>query len=128
MKITSKLLSGLSPDFTLSASPTSAGEREAGIDLKVSSIESSLFRSSDNNDLSTVLKFLVDQSYQATASATEKEKARKGLEVEFSAVLGLLEESGADNRLVTKAKALSPSLYNIYKEARQSSRSDISIN
>ena len=72
-----------------------------------------------------MLKFLVDQSYQATASATEKEKARKGLEVEFSAVLGLLEESGADNRLVTKAKALSPSLYNIYKEARQSSRSDI---
>ena len=73
-----------------------------------------------------MLKFLVDQSYQATASTTEKEKARKKVELEFSAVLGLLEESGADNRLVTKAKALSSSLYNIYKEAKQSSRSDIS--
>ena len=70
-----------------------------------------------------MLKFLVDQSYQATASTTEKEKARKELELEFSAVLSILEESGADNRLVTKAKALSSSLYNIYKEARQSSRS-----
>ena len=70
-----------------------------------------------------MLKFLVDQSYQATASTKEKEKARKKVELEFSAVLGLLEESGADNRLVTKAKALSSSLYNIYKEARQSSRS-----
>ena len=70
-----------------------------------------------------MLKFLVDQSYQATASTTEKEKARKKVELESSAVLGLLEESGADNRLVTKAKALSSSLYNIYKEARQSSRS-----
>ena len=90
-----------------------------------SSLERSLFRSSDNNDLSAVLKFLVDQTYQATASTTEKEKARKELELQFSSVLSLLEESSADNRLVTKAKALSSSLYNIYKEARQSSRSDI---
>ena len=90
-----------------------------------SNIERDLFRSSDNNDLSAVLKFLVDQTYQATASTMEKEKARKELELQFSAVLSLLEESSADNRLVTKAKALSPSLYNIYKEARQSSRSDI---
>ena len=72
-----------------------------------------------------MLKFLVDQTYQATASNTEKEKARKELELQFSAVLSLLEESSADNRLVTKAKALSSSLYNIYKEARQSSRYDI---
>ena len=73
-----------------------------------------------------MLKFLVDQSYQATASISEKEKTRKELELEFSSVLDLLEESSADNRLLTKTKALSSSLYNIYKEAKQSSRSDIS--
>ena len=74
-----------------------------------------------------MLKFLVDQSYQTTASTSEKEKTRKELELQFSSVLDLLEESSADSRLVTKTKALSSSLYNIYKEAKQSSRSDILI-
>ena len=69
-----------------------------------------------------MLKFLVDKSYQATASPSEREEARANLESQFSAVLALLEQNDPDNRVITKAKALSSSLYNIYKEARQSSR------
>ena len=69
-----------------------------------------------------MLKFLVDKSYQATASPSDREEARANLESQFSAVLALIEESDPDNRVITKAKALSSSLFNIYKEARQSSR------
>ena len=69
-----------------------------------------------------MLKFLVDKSYQATASPSDREEARANLESQFSAVLALLEQNDPDNRVITKAKALSSSLYNIYKEARQSSR------
>ena len=75
-----------------------------------------------------MLKFLVDKSYQASASPAEREKAKAELELQFTAVLNLLEENNADNRVISKAKALSPSLFNIYKEARQSSRFDIARN
>ena len=65
----------------------------------------------------------MDSSYQATVTPSDREAARTELEVQYSAVLALLEEHSGDSRVVSKARALTSSLYNIYKEARQSSRS-----
>jgi len=67
-----------------------------------------LTRTSDNNDLTDVLKFLVDKSYQATASPSEREDARANLESQFSAVLALLEQNDPDNRVITKARLSAP--------------------
>ena len=79
--------------------------------------------SSDNvKDFSGTLRVLVDHSFQPSATAEDREAARLGLEDVFDQLMTALEQNGAEAGLVDKSKTLRSMLYNIYKEARQSSR------
>ena len=82
-----------------------------------------LSSSSDNvNDFSGTLKALVDHSFQPAASAEDKEAARLGLEDVFDQLIAILEQNGAEAGVIDKSKTMRSMLYNIYKEARQTSR------
>lgn len=79
--------------------------------------------SSDNvKDFSETLKVFVDHGFQPSASAEDREAARLGLEDVFDQLMTVLEQNGAEAGIVDKSKTMRSMLYNIYKEARQSSR------
>ena len=85
-----------------------------------------LSSSSDNvKDFSGTLKVLVDHSFQPAASAEDKEAARLGLEDVFDQLIAILKQNGAETRVIDKSKTMRSMLYNIYKEARQTSRWNI---
>ena len=85
-----------------------------------------LSSSSDNvKDFSGTLKVLVDHSFQPAASAEDREAARLGLEDVFDHLIAILEQNGAEARVIEKSKTMKSMLYNIYKEARQTSRWNI---
>ena len=82
--------------------------------------------SSDNvNNFSEKLKVLVDHRFQPSASAEDREAARLGLEDVFDKLMTVLEQNGAEAGIVDKSKTMRSMLYNIYKEARQTSRWNI---
>ena len=85
-----------------------------------------LSSSSDNvKDFSGPLKVLVDHSFQPAAGAEDRETARLGLEDVFDQLMAILEQNGAEVRVIDKSKTMRSMLYNIYKEARQISRWNI---
>ena len=65
---------------------------------------------------------MVDHNYQPSATAADKKEAKLGLEREFSALLAAMEGTVEGRRVVDQAKGLKNVIYNIYKEACQSSR------
>ena len=68
------------------------------------------------------MKLLVDRHYQPAASTADKDEAKKILERQFENVVNALTESDRGSVIVDRVKTLKSMLYNIYKEARQSSR------
>lgn len=64
----------------------------------------------------------MDHRFQPSASAEDREAARLGLEDVFDQLMTVLEQNGAEASIVDKSKTMRSMLYNIYKEARQSSR------
>ena len=65
---------------------------------------------------------MVDHDYQPSASAADKKEAKLALEKEFSNLLATLEGTADGRKVVDQAKGLKNVIYNIYKEAYQSSR------
>ena len=64
----------------------------------------------------------MDHGFQPSASAEDREAARLGLEDVFDQLMTVLEQNEAEAGIVDKSKTMRSMLYNIYKEARQSSR------
>lgn len=80
-------------------------------------------RSSDNvKDFSAILKVLVDPAYQPTSNTADKDAARSMLEENFEKLIKVLESNQAGPRVLEKTITMKSMLFNIYKEARQSSR------
>ena len=80
-------------------------------------------RSSDNvKDFSAILKVLVDPAYQPTSNTADKDAARTMLEENFEKLIKVLESNQAGPRVLEKTRTMKSMLFNIYKEARQSSR------
>ena len=67
----------------------------------------------------------MDHSFQPAAGAEDRETARLGLEDVFDQLMAILEQNGAEVRVIDKSKTMRSMLYNIYKEARQISRWNI---
>eukprot|EP00092_Neocalanus_flemingeri_P006024 GFUD01006492.1.p1 GENE.GFUD01006492.1~~GFUD01006492.1.p1 ORF type:complete len:1066 (-),score=329.83 GFUD01006492.1:50-3049(-) len=74
-------------------------------------------RSSD----SEVLKLLADRHFQPAATPEDKDEAKRILEKQFENIVKTLAESDKGSALVDRVKTLKSMLYNIYKQARQSS-------
>lgn len=82
-----------------------------------------LSRTSDDvKSFSEMLKVLVDHHYQPTASAQDRDEAKAGLETMLGKLSSILETNKTDAKVIERVKALKPILYNVYKDARQSSR------
>ena len=69
-----------------------------------------------------MLKVLVDHHYQPTASGQDKDEARAALEAVFDNLIRVLEQNNAEAAVIEKSKTLRSMMFNLYKEARQSSR------
>ena len=69
-----------------------------------------------------MLKVLVDHHYQPGASGQDKDEARAALEAVFDNLIRVLEQNNAEARVIEKSKTLRSMMFNLYKEARQSSR------
>jgi len=79
-------------------------------------------KSSDNvKDFSAILKVLVDPAYQPTSNTADKDAARSMLEENFEKLIKVLESNQAGPRVLEKTITMKSMLFNIYKEARQSS-------
>ena len=82
-----------------------------------------LARTSDDvKSFSEMLKVLVDHHYQPTASSQDRDEAKAGLESMLEKLTSILETNKAETKVIERTRALKPILYNVYKDARQSSR------
>ena len=64
----------------------------------------------------------MDHHYQPTASSQDKDEARAALEAVFDNLITVLEQNNAEATIIEKSKTLRSMMFNLYKEARQSSR------
>lgn len=90
---------------------------------KLHAISYAYFNKSENNikEFAEVLKLLVHHEYQPSATHNDKAQAKIQLEKKFMAIFGILEDQNEGKKVLDQAKGLKNVLYNVYKEANQSS-------